>query len=157
MTQTSSRESPIDHNQKHIGTGIMIAKLSLYVSCALAVVARSGAFTVPSRLNRNHHHAVLPYASTHITVTRRMSENPLDGGELMSTLAGLDREWRAQQLAEGSDSRWSKVVLPSDNYPVSEQAAAYESYQNYVYLLEPRSKKPDYVFFFTGGAGKYCL
>ena len=134
----------------------MIANLPLYVSCALAVVACAGAFTIPSRVNRKHQ-AVLSYASTS-HMTRRMSDNPLDGGELLSTLAGLDREWRAQQLAEGSDSRWSKIVLPSDNYQqVSKQAEAYESYQNFIYLLEPRSKKPDYVFSFTGGAGKYCL
>jgi hypothetical protein len=81
-----------------------------------------------------------------------MPENPLDGGELLSTLASLDREWKAQQLAEGDDSRWSKVVLPSDR-AITSQEEAYEQMQNFVYLLEPPSGKPDVVISFLGGAG----
>lgn len=85
-----------------------------------------------------------------------MPENPLDGGELLSTLGSLDREWRAQQLAEGSGSRWSKIVVPTDSYQqaYSEQAAAYEQYQDFVYLLEPTNGKPEYVISFLGGAGE---
>ena len=84
-----------------------------------------------------------------------MLDDPLDGGELLATLSSLEREWRAQQLAEGSESRWTKVILPTDMIqPISPQAASYQPLEDYVYLLEPPSGKPRYVISFLGGAGE---
>lgn len=88
-------------------------------------------------------------------MTPTTNENPLDGGELLATLDSLDREWKLQQQAEGSTSRWTKLVLPRDEYQrVTEQAAAYESLQDFVYLLEPPSGEPDFILSFLGGAGE---
>jgi len=127
----------------------MHSTLPLLASCVLALISLGAdAFSLQTRSS-----ARLP--SEAFMTRGGIPENPLDGGELLSTLDSLDREWRAQQLAEGSDSRWTKVVIPSDTpQPVSPQAAAYEPYQDYVYLLEPPSGKPDYVISFLGGAGE---
>lgn len=111
----------------------------------LIVVSCADAFSV--RTDRLRQSSAL-----FVTPRGGMPENPLDGGELLSTLASLDREWKAQQLAEGDDSRWSKVVLPS-NRAITSQEEAYEQMQNFVYLLEPPSGKPDIVISFLGGAG----
>lgn len=143
--------APSHHQQGIANAAVMHWSSSLTALCALiaCAVTRIDAFTIQTRLS-------LTRQSQQLLSSRSgggMPENPLDGGELLSTLASLDREWRAQQLAEGSDSRWTKLVLPSTRRALTPEEAAYQEYQDYVYVLEPPSGKADVVISFLGGAG----
>lgn len=82
------------------------------------------------------------------------TDNPLEGGELTSALARLDQEWQIQQQAQGPKSRWTKLVLPRDDQDtVTEVTPAFETQQDFVYLLEPPSSNPSCIICFLGGAG----
>ena len=82
------------------------------------------------------------------------TENPLDGGELTSALARLDQEWKIQQKAQGPASRWSKLILPREDYEqVIEESPTFETQEDFVYLLEPPNSNPSCVICFLGGAG----
>lgn len=75
--------------------------------------------------------------------------------DLTSTLALLDQQWRIQQKAQPSRSRWNKLILPSDSTTVSsEQAPELSTREDFVYLLEPPNNSLPYcLVVFTGGAG----
>lgn len=136
----------------------------LSVTCVSALVSVAKGFS----LHQSTHLSSLMPSSCHQHLNRadntriHMSsapENPLEGGELLSTLASLEREWTLQQQAEGADSRWKKLLLPTDRPPVvSRQAAAYQELQEFVYILTPPSGEPEFIIPFVGGAGEYtCL
>ena len=88
------------------------------------------------------------------------SDNPLEGGALVSTLARLDQEWKLQQRASPGKSRWTKFILPqeeknagNDEDDVIELDPTVETAQDFVYLLEPPSSMPSTILVFLGGAG----
>jgi Protein of unknown function (DUF1350) len=105
--------------------------------------------------------AFFPPASLHrpLTLIRGGNDNPINSGELVSTLARLDQEWKIQQSQRrGPKSRWTKILLDvdaDDNADTSAdepQSVLKQGQQDFVYLLEPTSL-PSCVIVFLGGAG----
>ncbi|KAI2510276.1 Protein of unknown function (DUF1350) [Fragilaria crotonensis] len=104
--------------------------------------------------------AFLPHTSHKVralTLLRGGSENPINSGELVSTLAKLDQQWNIQQSQPRSPkSRWTKIMLDAEDADVGavdpQQVAVNQGQQDFVYLLEPPSL-PSCVIVFLGGAG----
>ena len=97
----------------------------------------------------------MSFGSRHYMVRGGDMDNP--AGELVSTLAKLDRQWMIEQRAQGPKSRWTKLVLPKDSAGKEEgptTTPSQESQQDFVYLLEPpTSTIPSCLVVFLGGAG----
>lgn len=118
----------------------------LLASCA--IVTPVTGFSVRTQLSHQ------PRQSKLLMTSGGNTENPLDGGELTSALARLDQEWQIQQKAQGPASRWTKLILPREDYEeVTEEAPTFETQEDFVYLLEPPSSNPSCVVCFLGGAG----
>jgi hypothetical protein len=118
------------------------------VSMAAVSVAQCGAVEIQPRSDVRQHN------------TRAFmvggQDNPLGGGELTSTLARLDRQWKIQQRSAAGKSRWTKLILPDENAPeeeVTEQDPTMDTQQDFVYLLEPPNSIPSCLIVFVGGAG----
>ena len=91
-----------------------------------------------------------------LTSLRGGADNPINSGELVSTLAKLDQQWKIQQSQpRAPKSRWTKILLnveDRDAGAVDPQAVLNQGQQDFVYLLEPPSL-PSCVVVFLGGAG----
>jgi len=94
------------------------------------------------------------------------ADNPLEGMELTSALSRIDQEWQIQQQKSPEKSRWTKLVLPSeediddDTKNIREDPplgqTRQQSEDDFVYLLEPSnaySSAPSCMIVFVGGAG----
>lgn len=108
--------------------------------------------------------AFLPPATSHKHRTSILlrggapADNPINSGELVSTLAKLDQQWKIQQSQpRAPKSRWTKILLDVDEDDVDTsdpplQPGLNQGQQDFVYLLEPPSL-PSCVIVFLGGAG----
>jgi hypothetical protein len=85
-------------------------------------------------------------------MTDTTGNNP--AGELTSTLARLDQQWKIQQSSQPR-SRWTKLVINKEADVVEETTESIvDINKEFVYLLEPPyNSVPSCVIVFTGGAG----
>lgn len=120
----------------------------LVVSLAAVFVAHSSAFAIQPQTD-------LRQRNTKVFMVGGGENNPLGGGELTSTLARLDQQWKIQQRSSAGKSRWTKIILPNEDTgeEITEQAPTIETQQDFVYLLEPPNSIPSCVLVFVGGAG----
>jgi hypothetical protein len=90
------------------------------------------------------------------TLLRGGTDNPINNGELVSTLAKLDQQWKIEQAQpRGPKSRWSKILLEkeAEDDDDNEQPGIQQGpQQDFVYLLEPPTI-PSCMIVFLGGAG----
>eukprot|EP00545_Synedropsis_sp_CCMP1620_P002527 CAMPEP_0119028084 /NCGR_PEP_ID=MMETSP1176-20130426/38298_1 /TAXON_ID=265551 /ORGANISM="Synedropsis recta cf, Strain CCMP1620" /LENGTH=428 /DNA_ID=CAMNT_0006984143 /DNA_START=38 /DNA_END=1324 /DNA_ORIENTATION=- len=133
---------------------ISVLQISLFVFTWILTVEGSDAFFPPSSTKtRRSQHVILRGGAA--------DSNPINNGELVSTLARMDQQWKIQQAQpRGPKSRWSKILLDKDDDEENDESmddnddddAPQQQSQDFVYLLEPPTL-PSCIIVFLGGAG----
>jgi len=135
--------------------------IQTYISIIL-VPASSNAFLSSSSLSLSQK-LIIRYASD--DNTNNDANDMLNGGELVSALARIDKEWNEDQNDPRSEkkSRWTKLVIEKEEEDVMGSMNAdgsvvmsqlLQEQQDYCYLLEPpNSSIPSCLICFVGGAG----
>jgi hypothetical protein len=113
-------------------------------------------------LNNHHANDNILLRSVPSAISRTQLKMSMDGGELTSALARLDRKWeltsRSSKRPTGGKAGWTKLILdpPDDSEenstPIDNEVTAAMQEEEFVYLLEPPST-PSLVILFLGGAG----
>lgn len=133
----------------------MLTIVSVIFCCSLGVDG-SNAFSIsPGATTRSHQRVASPQ-TTVLSMTRGGGDNPFEGGELVTALAKIDKEWQlAQSDRKKPNSRWTKLVLEKEEKEETEQSpnVALPVEEDFVYLLEPSSSIPSCIIVFLGGAG----
>ena len=140
-----------------IVTRINIILIWLYIQLVSIRGILSFAFTVDAPVRRTRTGRFHLYSTTN-------NNTPGPAGDLTSTLARLDQQWKLQQK-KNPRSRWAKIVI--ENEEKNQVGTSFETSigtedttfgsppsSDYVYLLEPpQGTRPSSLIVFIGGAG----